>query len=92
MLPPSPGPVHPHQAGRVEAACLCFGRQIDVAAMEAGKTTLERAFELARSGRFSTVSELKLAVAAEGYDRKQLEGGALSRQLSALIKAAVAPS
>jgi hypothetical protein len=51
--------------------------------MEAGKTTLERAFELARSGRFSTVSELKLAVAAEGYDRKQLEGGALSRQLSA---------
>jgi hypothetical protein len=60
--------------------------------MEIGKTTLERAFELARSGRFSTVSKLKLAVAAEGYDRKQLEGQALSRQLSALIRTAIAAS
>lgn len=81
----------PHRGGRVETARRCLG-QIGVAPMEAGKTTLERAFELARSGRFGTVSELKLAVAAEGYDKKQLEGQALSRQLSALIKAAAAPS
>lgn len=47
---------------------------------------MERAFELARSGRFGNLSELKHAVAAEGYDRKQLEGAALGRQLSALIK------
>ncbi len=60
--------------------------------MDIGKTTLERAFELARSGRFGTVSELKLAVVAEGYDRKQLEGQALSRQLAALIKSTAADS
>ena len=47
---------------------------------------MERAFELARSGRFGSLGELKHAVAAEGYDRKQREGAALGRQLSALIK------
>jgi hypothetical protein len=56
--------------------------------VEVGKSTLERAFELARSGKFVSVSAVKQAVAAEGYDRRQLEGGALSRQLSALIREA----
>ncbi len=60
--------------------------------MQAGKSTLERAFELARSGQYTTLSQLKHAVVAEGYDRKQLEGGALGRQLSALIKSATAPA
>lgn len=57
--------------------------------MESGKSTLERAFELARSGRFETVSKLKLAVSAEGYDRRQLEGPALTRQLSGMIRSAL---
>ena len=56
--------------------------------MVPGKSTLERAFELARSGRFDNVSQLKAAVIAEGYDRYQLEGAALSRQLSSLIRSA----
>ncbi len=90
MRRPSPKRVPLPGDGRVEAASQHL--KVDLAAMEVGKTTLERAFELARSGRFTTVSELKLAVAAEGYDRKQLEGGALSRQLSALIKAAMPPA
>ncbi|WP_055045613.1 hypothetical protein [Devosia sp. A16] len=59
--------------------------------MEAGKSTLERAFELARSGRYTTLVDLKRAVLAEGYDRKQLEGGALGRQLTTVIRAATAP-
>lgn len=59
--------------------------------MQAGKSTLERAFELARSGRYATLAQLKQAVLAEGYDRKQLEGAALGRQLTALIKAAAPP-
>lgn len=54
--------------------------------MEAGKSTLERAFELARSGRFGSVSDVKQAVSAEGYDRRQLEGSALTRQLSSLVR------
>lgn len=56
--------------------------------VDPNKSALERAFELAREGGFDTVSELKRAVAAEGYDRKQLEGPALTRQLSGLLHAA----
>lgn len=59
--------------------------------MEAGKSTLERAFELARSGRYETASKVKLAVVAEGYDRRQLEGPALTRQLSEVIKSVIEP-
>lgn len=60
--------------------------------MDQNKSTLERAFELARSGRYRTVSEVKRAVLAEGYSLDQLEGRALSRQLSDLIKAEVTQS
>lgn len=60
--------------------------------MDQNKSTLERAFELARSGRYRTVSEVKRAVLAEGYSLAQLEGRALSRQLSDLIKAKVTQS
>jgi hypothetical protein len=34
-------------------------------------TTLERAYELARSGRCRTVSDIKQALATEGYERIQ---------------------
>lgn len=60
--------------------------------MDQNKSTLERAFELARSGRYRTVSEVKRAVLAEGYSLAQFEGRALSRQLSDLIKAKVTQS
>ena len=45
------------------------------------QTPLERAFELAQSGRFTTVSEIKQALAAEGFSVAQLTGGVLSKQL-----------
>ena len=54
--------------------------------MDQNKTALERAFELARSGRFQTVTELKKVVSREGYQASQLEGSQLSRQLTALIR------
>lgn len=34
-------------------------------------TTLERAYELARSGRCRTVGEIKQALASEGFERIQ---------------------
>ena len=34
-------------------------------------TTLERAYELAREGRCRTVSDIKQALSAEGFDRIQ---------------------
>ena len=51
------------------------------------KTTLERAFELARSGYYASMKELQRALAAEGYAQKQLTGPLLFEQLRKLIKA-----
>lgn len=48
---------------------------------------LERAFELARTGRFRNKSEIGRAMREEGYtysDLTYLEGTHLSRQLAAL--------
>lgn len=52
------------------------------------KTTLERAFELARSGKLETVKQLQHALAAEGYLLHQLTGPVLFEQLRKLMKAA----
>lgn len=55
--------------------------------MKPHMTALERAFELAKSGRFCSVSEIKSVVSREGYPTRQMEGPMLSRQLRALVKA-----
>jgi len=52
------------------------------------KPTLERAFELARSGKFGTIRELERALFAEGYPHSQLVGPVLLEQLRQLMKAA----
>lgn len=57
-----------------------------LSAMDQNKTALERAFELAKSGRFQTLAELKKAVAHEGYPPAQMDGSQLRRQLTSLIK------
>lgn len=51
-------------------------------------TALERAFEMARSGQFVSVAEIKKQLIAEGFSAAQITGGALSRQLKDLIRAA----
>ena len=51
-------------------------------------TALERAFALARSGEVSKVSEIVESLRRDRYDTRQLEGPALRRQLTNLIKAA----
>jgi hypothetical protein len=56
-------------------------------AMDQNKTALERAFEIARSGQFATYSEIKRAVAAEGYSLQQLDGKSLAQQLRSITKA-----
>ena len=43
---------------------------------------IERAFELARSGEFANVSDIKKRLKAEGHDWRHLEGApVLARQL-----------
>lgn len=53
--------------------------------MKPHTTALERAFELARSGKFATVTEVKAAVSREGYVASQLQGPLLLRQLRAAM-------
>jgi hypothetical protein len=50
-------------------------------------TTLERAFELAKSGDYESVTEIRAKLKAEGYALSQLEGPSLNRQLRELCKA-----
>jgi hypothetical protein len=47
---------------------------------------LERAFQIARSGRVDSVVDLRKALKREGFDERVVEGHALSRQLLRLIK------
>lgn len=56
--------------------------------MPNGTTALERAFELARSGRYENVGVLRAALKAEGYAYKQIEGPSLLRQLREIMNGA----
>jgi len=49
-------------------------------------TTMERAFHLARSGRFTSLSEVTKSLDREGYSVGQIQGPLLKRQLTDLIK------
>jgi hypothetical protein len=53
-------------------------------------TVLERAFQLAKSGRPNTIQDIKKILGSEGYLTAQIEGQALHRQLRALIRVAQA--
>ena len=52
------------------------------------KTAIERAFELAKSGRFETFSHLKVAIKREGYYVDHIKGPALIKQLRLAIQTA----
>lgn len=45
------------------------------------KTALERAFEIASSGAFEKVEDIRKQLAREGFDRRQVERRTLSQQL-----------
>jgi hypothetical protein len=47
-------------------------------AMDHNKTTLERAFELASSGRWSNVQDTRSQLKLEGYDERQIYGRVLA--------------
>lgn len=60
--------------------------------MKQGKTAVERAFELARSGQFKKVAEVKIAVWREGYKAvNQIGGVSMQRQLREAIRIATLP-
>lgn len=51
-------------------------------------TTLERAFQMARSGQFASVADIKKQLKAEGFSLAQITGPTLGKQLKELIRAA----
>jgi hypothetical protein len=52
------------------------------------KSPLQRAFELAQSGEFAMASDIKKALAAEGYNLAPFTGRVLNLQLNAAIQKA----
>ena len=57
--------------------------------MEPNVTPLERAFQLAKTGRYVDVGEIKLRLKQEGYAQDQVQARSLNRQLQELIRVAV---
>jgi hypothetical protein len=55
--------------------------------MDTRPTSLERAFELAKSGQCATVEQIKKKLKAEGLSDSQLVGKTLIKQLRLLIEA-----
>jgi hypothetical protein len=55
-------------------------------------TALERAFQLAKSGRYTSITELKKQLGVEGYAVAQVSGRNLLGQLYELMQAARAKS
>jgi hypothetical protein len=53
--------------------------------MDQNISTLERAFQLAKSGLYATVEDVKRKLKKEGYSVNQIAGNALQKQLNALI-------
>jgi hypothetical protein len=56
--------------------------------MDPKLSTIERAFQIARSGHASNVQEIKDALRKEGYMPEQISGPVLSKQLLAIITVA----
>ena len=56
--------------------------------MEKADDPIVRAFELARSGKFNNVTEIKAQLRAENYGLTTISGSSLSKQLRGLIQEA----
>lgn len=51
-------------------------------------TAIERAFQMAKSGEFASVADIRKQLKLEGYTVEHITGRALSKQLAGLIRAA----
>jgi hypothetical protein len=56
--------------------------------MDPTVTALERAFQMARSGDYVSVDDIKRQLSSEGYAASQVTGRTLMKQLLGLIRAA----
>jgi hypothetical protein len=94
FLPPSPGALFaPRSIALAGPPRGFFNSRFELLGhgsfgMDSRTTALERAFQLAKSGRVSGLSEIFGVLRAEGYSANQIEGPVLKRQLLDLIKVA----
>jgi hypothetical protein len=58
--------------------------------MQQNKTCIERAFELAKSGEYPTVGDIRKQLKAEHFDCAQVADRSISKQLKSLIIDAMA--
>jgi len=75
----------------VVAKRFAFGRpHCHMRAMDRQPTTLERAFDLARSGDYASVADIRQQLKRERYDQVEahLAGHSINRELRALCEAA----
>jgi hypothetical protein len=56
--------------------------------MDPKMTALERAFQLAKSGQVSGITDIIGSLKRDGYCTSQIDGPTLKRQLRSLIRAA----
>jgi len=56
--------------------------------MNDNPTAIERAFQLAKSGRYASLDHIQKALKAEGYSRNEAAGPSLNKQLKGLIRSA----
>ena len=79
-------------APQLKGCGAIFGLRSDAweVSMEANKSCLERAFEIARSGRAPNLLYLLNQLKSEGYSPGQVYGPVLKKQLSDLIEKAKA--
>ena len=56
--------------------------------MKPNVTAIERAFELAATGLYSNVVEIRFRLHQEGYHSEQVDGPVLRKQLTTVIKRA----
>lgn len=54
--------------------------------MQSNVTALERAFQLAKTGQYLDVSQIRQRLRFEGYDQGQVEGRSLLLQLRDIIR------
>lgn len=59
-----------------------------LSAMDGSKSTLERAFELAKSGECKGLDELRKKLKAEGYSESQIMGNSLIGHLRTKMREA----
>jgi hypothetical protein len=59
--------------------------------MDPNTTALERAFQLAKSGRCISIEDIRQQLKSEGYSAEHVTGKGLTRQLKELIRSAATP-